>query len=90
MTHFNRNRVSVSRLIVSGRDVFDEVENKLRNLMRRFFMGQMPQARNGMNARIRQPRGEFARALRRHGFIIVGDDQVDRQTQARQVAVKRP
>lgn len=90
MTHFNRNHLSVSRRIVSGRDVFREFEDKLRDLLRRFFMGEMPQARNGVNARIRQSRREFTGALRRHGFIIVRDDQVDRQAQARQVSVKRP
>ena len=89
MTLFNHNHAQASRRIVSGYDVFNEVEDNLRNLLRRLFMGQMSEARDSVNARIDEPGDKFARILRRHGLVVVGDDQVDRQSQARQVTIKR-
>lgn len=56
MTHFSFNRAPNAQRIVSDRDVSDKVKDKLRNLLWRFFMRQMPQSRKSQNARIRNPR----------------------------------
>jgi len=89
MTLFNCNRVLPSRRIVSRCRVFDKVDNKLRELLRRFFMGQMPKPRHGVNARIGESMRQPTRVRRRNGFVVVGDDQINRQAQARQIAIER-